>query len=254
MVSSSIWIHIFEIKLSGELSTNLLSEGEPVPSHGVMVAPGVNAQIHQHMFCVRLEMAVDGPRNSVAEIDYVPAETGPENPYGNAFSMTNTLLTSEKKAQRDMKAGRTWRVFNPRKRMRSVGRVLHISLFRIRLDLYNRPGKTPECAVTKRDRFATKALWVTSYQDDKSFPAGEFPTQGIGEQGLPEWTERDRIVSDERIVIWRSFGVAHVPRTEDFPVMPCESTGLTLKPDCFFMGNPGIDLLVDSDGSSVCCS
>ena len=36
----------FEIKLSGELSTNLLSHGEgPDPTHGVMVAPGVNAQV-----------------------------------------------------------------------------------------------------------------------------------------------------------------------------------------------------------------
>ena len=39
----------FEIKLSGELSTNLVSDGESetMPDHGVIVAPGVNAQIHQ---------------------------------------------------------------------------------------------------------------------------------------------------------------------------------------------------------------
>ena len=37
----------FEIKLSGELSTNLLSEGESKPLHGTLVAPGVNAQLHQ---------------------------------------------------------------------------------------------------------------------------------------------------------------------------------------------------------------
>lgn len=42
----------FEIKLSGELSTNLLSEGESKPQHGVLVAPGVNAQLHQvHGVC-----------------------------------------------------------------------------------------------------------------------------------------------------------------------------------------------------------
>ena len=39
----------FEIRLSGELSTNLVSQGEDPnnPTHGVLVAPGVNAQIHQ---------------------------------------------------------------------------------------------------------------------------------------------------------------------------------------------------------------
>ena len=36
-----------EIKLSGELSTNMLSEGEEKHTHGILVAPGVNAQVHQ---------------------------------------------------------------------------------------------------------------------------------------------------------------------------------------------------------------
>ncbi|CAN0232551.1 unnamed protein product, partial [Ectocarpus sp. 4 AP-2014] len=61
----------FEIKLSGELSTNLLSEGKSTPQHGVMVAPGVNAQLHQHMFCARLDMSVDGHKNTVKEADVV---------------------------------------------------------------------------------------------------------------------------------------------------------------------------------------
>lgn len=47
----------FEIKLSGELSTNLLSEGESKPEHGVLVAPGVNAQLHQ----VLLGLPREGP-------------------------------------------------------------------------------------------------------------------------------------------------------------------------------------------------
>ena len=39
-----------ELKLTGELSTNMLSEGEgPLPEYGVLVGPGVNAQHHQHM-------------------------------------------------------------------------------------------------------------------------------------------------------------------------------------------------------------
>jgi hypothetical protein len=42
----------YEIKLTGELSTNNLSAGEgPNPTHGTLVMPGVNAQHHQHM-CV----------------------------------------------------------------------------------------------------------------------------------------------------------------------------------------------------------
>jgi primary-amine oxidase len=45
-----------ELKLTGELSTNVLSPGEPVPEYGTLVDRLVNAQHHQHMFCVRLDM------------------------------------------------------------------------------------------------------------------------------------------------------------------------------------------------------
>ena len=49
-----------DIKLTGILSTSLLSPGEgSAPSHGILVGPGVNAAAHQHLFCARLDMAVD---------------------------------------------------------------------------------------------------------------------------------------------------------------------------------------------------
>ena len=45
-----------------------------------------------------------------------------------------------------------------------------------------------------------------------------------------------------------------MPRVEDFPVMPAEHTGFTLKPDGFFAGNPTIDLPPQrSEGSKECC-
>jgi primary-amine oxidase len=51
------------VKLTGCLSTNVLSAGEgPMPTHGTLLAPGLNAQVHQHFFCARLDMAVDDPR------------------------------------------------------------------------------------------------------------------------------------------------------------------------------------------------
>jgi primary-amine oxidase len=49
----------YEIKLTGELSTNMLSPGEDMPEHGTLVGEGINAQHHQHMFCARLDPAVD---------------------------------------------------------------------------------------------------------------------------------------------------------------------------------------------------
>ena len=49
----------FEAKLSGILSPSLAPSGEIDPPFGVRVAPGVNATVHQHFFCVRIDPAVD---------------------------------------------------------------------------------------------------------------------------------------------------------------------------------------------------
>ncbi len=55
-------------------------------------------------------------------------------------------------------------------------------------------------------------------------------------------------------VLWHCFGLTHIVRPEDFPVMPVESTGFTLKPSGFSRGNPGIDVPYQADRASrLCC-
>lgn len=50
----------YEAKLTGCLSTSILSEGEGAfPTNGTFMSPGLNAQIHQHFFCVRIDPAID---------------------------------------------------------------------------------------------------------------------------------------------------------------------------------------------------
>ena len=45
------------------------------------------------------------------------------------------------------------------------------------------------------------------------------------------------------IVLWVNVGLTHIPRTEDYPVMPTEWFGsFELKPFGFFDRNPAIDL------------
>src|SRR4029077_11619329 len=59
-----------EVKLTGILHTRGLAPGE-APAHGTVVAPLVSAPVHQHFFNVRLDMTVDGDRNSVYEVQSV---------------------------------------------------------------------------------------------------------------------------------------------------------------------------------------
>lgn len=252
----------YEIKLSGMLSTNLLSAGERVdgeggandgaPLHGVLVAPGVNAQVHQHMFCARLDVEVDGTNNVVDEVDLVTGcvgkASGIRDPFANAFGPVKTRLATERAAVRvcDQTKARTWRVSNP-----SVINPITNESVGYKLVPFTRGASQPvlltgsECAVTKKGEFATKNLWVTPHDDSERFPAGEFTPQGAPGQGLPKWTQSDRSLGGERggdVVLWHAFGVAHVPRPEDFPCMNVEHVGFSFKPDGFFKGNPAIDL------------
>eukprot|EP00899_Mesostigma_viride_P025592 jgi/Mesvir1/6217/Mv00897-RA.1 len=249
-----------EIKLSGELSTNLLSAGEgPLPSHGTLVAPGVNAQIHQHMFCVRLDMAVDGHKNTITEVDVLPSPAGPGNPFGNAFRATSTVLRREREAQRvaSPATARVWRIQND-----AVLNPISHKPVAYKLVPFTRGPAHPtlltsaDSAVTKRGFFATKSVLVTAYSDEEKWPAGEFTVQSSGDAPdvLPKWMAKDREIENQDIVVWHAFGVVHLPRPEDFPVMPCEVTGFMLKPDGFFSGNPAIDLPPESNKESKCCA
>jgi primary-amine oxidase len=67
------YLFLFVFFCSGVLSTNFLPAGESPRGHGVLVSPQVNAQIHQHFFVLRLNTMVDGTRNSIYEVNVVPA-------------------------------------------------------------------------------------------------------------------------------------------------------------------------------------
>jgi primary-amine oxidase len=63
-----------------------------------------------------------------------------------------------------------------------------------------------------------------------------------GEGGLEEITAKDRNISECDLVTWLTFGVTHLPRPEDWPVMPVEYCGVHLIPVGFFDQNPTINL------------
>eukprot|EP01025_Chloroclados_australasicus_P031457 TRINITY_DN3179_c0_g5_i1.p1 TRINITY_DN3179_c0_g5~~TRINITY_DN3179_c0_g5_i1.p1 ORF type:complete len:672 (-),score=75.87 TRINITY_DN3179_c0_g5_i1:433-2448(-) len=250
----------YEIKLSGELSTNVLSPGEVKPDFGTLVSPNVNAQYHQHMFCARLDVAVDdaegGKGLQVKEVDVEALPEDPDsNPSGNGFKTVETILTSEQQAQRVANAhkGRIWKIANPNKTNQVTGDPVAYNL----VPAAGAPMLAKNNSlIAKKGRFAQKDLWVTPYDDKQKWPAGDYPMQSSGEMGLPEWTKQDRSLVDEDIVLWHTFGVTHIPRPEDFPVMPVEKVGFTLKPFGFFDMNPAVDVppSVNEASKEVCCN
>ena len=61
----------YEVKLTGVISTGALAPGER-PATARSSRRGLYGPHHQHFFCVRLDMAVDGNANTVVQVDSEP--------------------------------------------------------------------------------------------------------------------------------------------------------------------------------------
>ncbi|WP_433474518.1 primary-amine oxidase [Spirillospora sp. CA-142024] len=227
-----------EVKATGIVFTGVYDErAEP---HASEVAPGLAAPYHQHLFGARLDMMVDGLENAVEEVDVRPRPMGEGNPHGNAFGRSATRLRRESDGQRDADRGlgRTWHVVNPSSRNR-LGRPVAYALYpEGEPTLLAAPGSS----IRRRAAFATRHLWVTRYDQAERYPAGPLVNQHPGGDGLPRYTAHDRDIDGQDIVLWHTFGLTHFPRTEDWPVMPVDTCGFTLKPVGFFDRNPTLDV------------
>jgi primary-amine oxidase len=233
----------FEAKLTGIVLTSALAPGA-TSDFGTLVAPGTVAPHHQHFFSIRLDMAVDGLSNTVYEVDTEAVSPGLDNPLGNAFRPVKRPLRRESEAQRviDPLRGRYWLVANPGRRT-DLGQEPAYKLV---------PGNSvlsfshPSSSVTRRAAFTTRHLWVTPFQSNERFPAGDYPNQHPGGAGLPAWTKADRPIENTDVVLWYTVGSHHITRPEDWPVMPTERAGFMLKPVGFFDQNPALDVAPSS--------
>ncbi len=228
-----------EIKLTGILNTTALAPGER-SRHGMEIAPQLNAPFHQHIFAARLVPSVDGPNNSVVEVNSMGLPTSATNPHGNAIVAEETLLATEKDAQRrvNSSSARFWRVVNPGKKNR-LGRPVGYRLV---------PGENcpvfaqSEAPIMRRAGFTQNHVWVTPYTPQERYAAGEYPNQHPTGDGLPAWTKANRNVNNTELSLWYVFGHNHVPRPEDWPVMPVAMLGFQFRPDGFFERSPAMDV------------
>jgi len=240
----------FQTQLTGVLSTNMLALRATPGGYGTTVFPQVNGQYHQHYFSLRLDTEIDGNENSVYTSEAVPLEgdTGSAtNPYGQGFGNKRTLLrtASEARTNTSPSTGRVWVVTNPNKKNNYTGKSIGWKLI---------PAVTPPLLIKKDSplhpqvAFLDYDFWATRYQENQLYSGGFY----LNNSGLPEWVANDPDASVENtdIVLWHMFGPAHIPRVEDFPVMPVEDLNVWLKPYNFFLENPGLDVPPTSVGRS----
>ena len=227
-----------EVELTGIMSVKGVADGTHDP-FGHLVAKNLDAVHHQHFFCFRLDMDVDGQTNRVVEMNSASMGAGARNPYGGGFTMEETPLSTERQAMRrmDLAASRRWIVQSNTRN--ALGQFTGYALL---------PGENavpyalPDSWLRKRAGFLNAHIWVTPYDADEMYAAGDYPYQSKGGDGLPKWTAGNRSVDNRDVVLWYVMGITHNPRPEDWPVMPTHAAGFLLRPWGFFTRNPAMDL------------
>jgi primary-amine oxidase len=229
----------FEVKLTGILSLGATRPGEK-PKYGAMIAPQLYAPNHQHFFNVRLDFDLDGVANSVHQVDAVAEPPGEDNLFENAFYAKETVMQTEKQARAHLKleTARSWKIVNPAVR-NAMGDPAG---YKFMPGDNSFPLASPNAWWRKRAGFVNHHVWVTPYREEEKYAAGDFPNQSSGGAGLVAWTEADRPVANTDLVFWYTFGHTHIPRPEDYPVMPAAYLGFLLKPSGFFGQNPANDV------------
>jgi primary-amine oxidase len=220
-----------EVQLTGIIQTERAHDDGTAPVGTRLVMPGLAGAHHQHLFCARLDLDIDGNSNRIVETEVTPMGA-------HAWELAETVIQTEGPRDSNTAGGRRWKIVNSNVR-NAVDEPVAYELI---------PSATPtmiaaqDSHVARRAAFATHAVWVTAYDPRELHAASDYANLNPGHTGLPTWVKQQRPVVDTDVVLWHTFGSTHVVRPEDFPVMPVEVTGFTLRPHGFFSENPALDI------------
>ncbi len=228
-----------EVKATGIPFPTAIPPGETA-QHGTIIAPGITSHVHQHVFSYRFDMAVDGDVNAVAEVEFAGEPMGEGNPQGNLITISERILASEAEAAREMNlaSARYWKVMN----RGAQNRFGQPTAYKIAPGTNALPFLDRRSPVARRAGFMYKHFWATRFDREQLYPAGWYPNQSAGGDGLSDWIEADRPLVDEDVVVWYTMNLHHLPRPEDWPVQPVVYANFHWMPDGFFDENPALDV------------
>jgi primary-amine oxidase len=204
---------------------------------GMLVAPNLAAINHDHFLSFRLDVDIDGIANTLLRQKLVPQPAAGDTGRRSLWTVTEQAVGAEGPVAVGEHGGaEVWRIVNPNLR-NQLGQPPGYEL---------RPGHSatsllaPDDWPQRRAAFSAAPLWVTAYDPRELYAAGLYPNQSRGGDGLPAYVARRRPVDNADIVLWVTLGFHHLPRPEDWPVLPTMWHSVALVPYGFFDHNPSV--------------
>jgi len=216
------------------------ARGDPADTYGRFVAENTVAVNHDHFFCFRLDLDVDGAGNSFVREQLKTERLSADHPRKSLWVAEPQVARVEQEAKLHMRMDQPalLRVINPNVK----GPLGYPVGYEIRPGHNAASLLLPEDYPQRRAGFTDYQLWVTPYRENERYAAGDYPTQSKGGDGLPAWTSSNRPIENTDIVVWYVVGLHHIARSEDWPVMPTAWHEFELRPFNFFSRNPALDL------------
>ena len=178
--------------------------------YGNVVSPGALAQNHQHVFCVHIDPAIDGYKNTViAEESHCTAIDKKTNPQGKYYEVQQRVVAWSECFDAERMPNRLVKVVNKHKAYPISGKA----------DEYKfTPAATqlllaqPDSVQPKRALFAQHHVWVTKHLACELYASGRYTLQSQNEiGGVADAVKRDEVVEGEDVVVWNVFGLSIQP-------------------------------------------
>ncbi|KAK1597067.1 copper amine oxidase [Colletotrichum navitas] len=233
----------YEVRATGILSTQPIDHDldKVGTSFGTVVHPGVLACHHQHIFSLRVDPMIDGHTNQLVYSEARKMPRDPEwNPHGTGYEVVDKAVEKTAGLDLDVDLNRTFKITNPKSLNPVNGKPV---AYKIVAPPFQKLMSDSDSFNYKRAEFADHNIYVTTHRDRELYAGGWYTNQSRGGTGVRGWSQRNETLTPESdIVVWVQFGINHVPRIEDFPVMPVEILKVHLKPVNFFDKNPALDV------------
>lgn len=205
--------------------------------YGSLIAPYTIAPNHDHYFSFRIDTDVDGPQNALERVSIKPSAIPDSKTRTSLWTVKADRYAAEGPIAVDHdSAGEFWRVVNPNEKTGLKHNPGYL------IDAHHDTTSVLDRAdpPQRRAGFTAYSLWATHYAPDEQWAAGLYPNLSTQDGGLPAYVAQKRNINNDDLVLWYTMGFRHVPRPEDYPILPTYWHEVTLRPAFFFDKDPSM--------------